>query len=123
MLLSNLLAGAAASCVLLATPAGAQSREDANADDRAGATIVVTGSKFGDFGIKSGIPIDQVPQSIQVIDAEDIIERGARTIEDALRSVPSATVARNRVSGFAGNTLRIRGFSAQQIRNGIFQRF
>lgn len=58
-----------------------------------------------------------------MIDAEDIIDRGARTIEDALRAVPSATVARNRVSGFAGNTLRIRGFAAQQIRNGIFQRF
>ena len=85
--------------------------------------IVVTGTKTGDFGGKSGIPIDQVPQSIQVIDAEDIIDRGARTIEDALRAVPSATVARNRVSGFAGNTLRIRGFAAQQIRNGIFQRF
>ena len=37
--------------------------------------------------------------------------------------MPSATVAHNRVSGFGGNTLRVRGFSPQQIRNGIYQRF
>lgn len=37
--------------------------------------------------------------------------------------MPSATVARSRVGSFAGNTLRIRGFTPQQIRNGIFQRF
>lgn len=117
---NHLLAGAAAPCLLLAVPAGAQTL----AADRARAgEIVVTGTKSGDFGAKSGIPIERVPQSIQLIDAEDIIDRGARSIEDALRAVPSATVARNRVSGFAGNTLRIRGFAAQQIRNGIFQRF
>ena len=85
--------------------------------------IVVTGTKAGDFGVKSGIPIDRVPQSIQVVEAEHIVASGARTLEDALRAVPSATVARSRVGGFGGNTLRIRGFAPQQIRNGIYQRF
>jgi iron complex outermembrane receptor protein len=85
--------------------------------------IIVTGTKTGDFGARSGIAIDRMPQSGQVLDADDILERGARSLEDVLRAVPSATVARNRVSGFAGSTLRLRGFAAQQIRNGIFQRF
>ena len=34
-------------------------------------TVVITGTKTGDFGEKSGIPIEQVPQSIQVVDQED----------------------------------------------------
>jgi iron complex outermembrane receptor protein len=86
-------------------------------------TIIVTGSKLQKFGVKSGIPIDQMPQSIQVITAGDLSLPGVRSLEDALRVVPSSTVAHNRVSGFGGNTLRIRGFAAQQIRNGIYQRF
>ena len=89
-------------------PALAQERDRLNDN-----VIVVTGTKTGDFGAKSGIPIEKVPQSIQVIDAEDIIASGARGLEDALRTVPSATVARNRISGYGGNTLRIRGFSPQ----------
>jgi len=115
----TVLAASAAS-LLIAAPALAQDR------DREGPRqqdIVVTGTKTGDFGAKSGIPIERVPQSIQVIDDEEIIASGARTVEDALRAVPSATVARSRIGGFGGATLRIRGFAAQQIRNGIFQRF
>lgn len=111
---------ASAASLSIATPALAQDRE---ADRLRDEDIVVTGTKTGDFGAKSGIPIDKVPQSIQVIDDDDIIASGSRTIEDALRTVPSATVARSRVGGFAGNTLRIRGFTPQQIRNGIYQRF
>lgn len=105
---------------ILATPALAQESDPGRqmSDD-----IVVTGTKPGDFGAKSGIPIDKLPQSIQVIDEEDLLDSGARGLEDALRAVPSATVARSRIGGFGGNTLRIRGFAAQQIRNGIYQRF
>ncbi|MDB5714959.1 MAG: ferrichrome-iron receptor [Sphingomonadales bacterium] len=117
--MKTLLAASAAS-IFIITPTLAQDRRD---DRLRNNDIVVTGTKAGDFGAKSGIPIEQLPQSIQVIDAEDIIASGSRTIEDALRSVPSATVARSRVGGFAGNTLRIRGFTPQQIRNGIYQRF
>ena len=105
---------------LLSAPAVAQDEADR---DRLPATVVVTGTKTGDFGVKSGIPIAEVPQSIQVIGEEEIIRRGARTIEDVLRAVPSATVARSRIGGFAGATLRLRGFAADQIRNGIPQRF
>ena len=64
-----------------------------------------------------------MPQSVQVLDAEDLIERGARSIEDALRAVPSATVAGSRVGSSTSNTLRLRGYAAQLMRNGIRQRF
>lgn len=111
---------ASAATLCIAMPASGQERDQDRLHD---GDIVVTGTKTGDFGAKSGIPIDKVPQSIQVIDAEDIVASGSRTIEDALRSVPSATVARSRIGGFAGSTLRIRGFTPQQIRNGIYQRF
>lgn len=111
---------ASAATLCIATPALAQNRDQDRLRD---GDIIVTGTKSSDFGVKSGIPIDKAPQSIQVIDDEDILASGSRTIEDALRTVPSATVARSRIGGFAGNTLRIRGFTPQQIRNGIYQRF
>jgi len=107
--------------LLVSAPALAGAADSESARDLK--EVVVTGTKTGDFGVKSGIPIEKVPQSIQVLDDEDILESGARSLEDVLRAVPSATVARNRISGFGGNTLRLRGFAAQQIRNGIFQRF
>jgi TonB-dependent siderophore receptor len=113
-----LLSATLASVFAAATGAFAQS---SNLDQTK--ELVVTGTKTNDFGAKSGIPLARVPQSVQVLDSDDIIRSGARGVEDALRVVPSATVARNRVSGFGGNTLRLRGFAAQQIRNGIFQRF
>ena len=86
-------------------------------------TVVVTGTKTGDFGVKSGIPIEQVPQSIQVLDGEDLVGSGTRSIDDALRAVPSATIARSRVGAGASGTLRVRGFAAYQMRNGIRQRY
>lgn len=95
----------------------------AMAQDIGADTLIVTGTRTNDFGVRSGIPLEQMPQSVQVIDSDDLIESGARSIEDALRTVPSATVAHSRIATFAGNTLRIRGFSPQQIRNGMFQRF
>ena len=105
-----------AGLTLLAAPVAA-------AQDTQSDTIIVTGTRTNDFGARSGIPIDEMPQSVQVIDADELSAAGTRTIEDALRAVPSATVAHSRIATFAGNTLRIRGFSPQQIRNGMFQRF
>jgi iron complex outermembrane receptor protein len=99
-------------------PAWADS--DASRDLR---EVIVTATKTTDFGAKSGIPIDQVPQSIQVLDDEDLIERGARSIDDALHAVPSAIVARSRIGTGTSNTLRLRGFAAYVMRNGIRQRY
>ena len=85
--------------------------------------IVVMGTKSVDFGAKSGIPIEQVPQSIQVLSEEDLIDRGAYSIEDALHAVPSAAVAGSRIGTATSATLRLRGFAAYEMRNGIRQRY
>lgn len=115
----SLLATSSAITLLVSIAPFASAQTSANDKD----VVVVTGTKSNDFGSKSGIPIEKMPQSVQVLDDDDIIASGARTIEDALRSVPSATVAHSRIATFSGNTLRLRGFSPQQIRNGMFQRF
>ncbi|MCC6925533.1 TonB-dependent receptor [Novosphingobium sp.] len=86
--------------------------------------IIVTGTKFsGDFGGKSGIPIERVPQSVQIIGAEDIIEQGATSIGDLLRNVPSASPGYSRVGAYQSFSLKLRGFLADQMRNGIRQRY
>lgn len=118
---SPLLAGAVAPCLLFSVSAFAQTRA-ADADP-APTDIVVTGTKTGDFGAKSGIPIERVPQSIQVLDDEELIERGVRSIGDVLRAVPSANVGGSRVSRYQSFGLKIRGFLADQMRNGIRQRY
>lgn len=109
--------GVAALYVFAAPLASAQAPADASD------VVVISGTKTNDFGEKSGIPLEKMPQSVQVLDDTDLIESGVRTIEDALRAVPSATVARSRVGTFASGTLRIRGFAADQMRNGIRQHY
>ncbi len=111
--------------VVAAAPllAGHALAQDATAPPENREVIVVTGTKSVDFGAKSGIPIEQVPQSIQVLNAEDLLERGADSIEDALRAVPSATVAGSRIGTATSATLRLRGFAAYEMRNGIRQRY
>jgi iron complex outermembrane receptor protein len=64
-----------------------------------------------------------VPQAIQVLDDEELIERGVRSVGDALRAVPSANVGGSRVSRYQSFGLKIRGFVADQMRNGIRQRY
>lgn len=101
----------------LAPTAAAQERQDE--------TIIVLGRKTGggDFGERSGIPLAQVPQAVQVITADDLIEEGARSIGDALRSVPSAGVGAPRTSAYQSFTLEVRGFPTDQMRNGVRQRY
>lgn len=120
MFRTYLMAGAAASCLLLTMPVSAQTRDD---KPSASPDIIVTGTKTGDFGAKSGIPIERVPQSIQVLDEEELIERGVRSVGDVLRAVPSANVGGSRVSRYQSFSLKIRGFLADQMRNGIRQRY
>lgn len=85
--------------------------------------IIVTGTKTGNFGVRSGIPLSRMPQSVQVLDDADVHGGGVRSIEDALRAVPSATVAGSRIGTGTSNTLRLRGFAAQLMRNGMRQRY
>jgi iron complex outermembrane recepter protein len=110
---------ASTASLLVAMPALAQDR----APDATLETVVVTGSKSGDFGQRSGIAIEQMPQSIQLLEDDELIKRGARSIGDALRAVPSAHVAGSRESRYQGFSLRIRGLTANQMRNGMRQRY
>ena len=96
--MKTVLAASAAS-ILVAVPAFA---EDRGADPLT-SEIIVTGSKLsGDFGAKSGIPIERVPQSVQIVTADDIIEQGARSVGDLLRGVPSATASVTAVTSCIG---------------------
>jgi iron complex outermembrane recepter protein len=86
-------------------------------------TIVVTGIKSEPFGEKSGIPLDKVPQSVQVLTADDITQRGVTSIGDLLRTVPSANIGNSRTSNYQSFSLKVRGFLVDQMRNGIRQRY
>lgn len=92
------------------------------ADDTSDQTIIVTGTKT-EFGEKSGIPIEKMAQSVQVISSEDIVKQGASSIGDLLRAVPSANAGYSRVGAYQSFSLKLRGFLADQMRNGIRQRY
>jgi len=92
------------------------------AEDDTSSTIIVTGTKT-EFGEKSGGPIEKLPQSVQVISAQDIVEQGAIAIGDILRLVPSANPGYSRVGAYQSFSLKLRGFLADQMRNGIRQRY
>ena len=113
----NLLLRASACAVALCSTMAA-----AAADDEGNSTIIVTGTKT-EFGEKSGVPIEKLPQSVQVISADDIVEQGATSIGDILRSVPSANPGYSRVGAYQSFSLKLRGFLADQMRNGIRQRY
>ncbi|MDJ0275518.1 TonB-dependent siderophore receptor [Sphingomonas sp. 2R-10] len=110
---------AVSTAMLCLAPATHAQEREAGRDE----TIVVTGTRNGDFAAKSGIPLDRVPQGIQILDDEDLVERGVRSVGDALRAVPSANVGGSRVSRYQSAGLKIRGFAADQMRNGIRQRY
>lgn len=64
----RLLAGAASLCLSL--PVWAEPAKDLTDE------VIVTGTKIsGDFGEKSGIPLAKVPQSVQVLTAEDLYQK------------------------------------------------
>ena len=103
----------------LATAAAHGAERDRDLDE-----VIVTGSKFtGDFGGKSGIPLEKVPQSVQVVDSDAISDLGAQSIGDVLRVVPSANPGSSRVSAYQSFSLKMRGYIADQMRNGIRQRY
>ncbi len=110
-----------AACVaLVALPAPAQDRE---LEERPEPVVITDTRKTDAFGMRSAIPLERMPQSIQLLDVDAQIERGARSVEDLLRAVPSATVGGSRESRYQSFSLRIRGFSANQMRNGMRQRY
>ncbi len=115
---TKLLLGAAIA-ILGMQPAFAQVSEDRLE------VIIVTGSKTdgGEFGSKSGIPLEQVPQAVQVLDAEDLADRNVRSMGDALKAIPSANIGTPRTSAYQSFSLKVRGFYVDQMRNGVRQRY
>jgi outer membrane receptor for monomeric catechols len=75
------------------------------------------------FGANTGIPLAQMPQSIQVVDQSEFIDRNVQSIADVLKAVPSATVGASRVSTYPAYSMRIRGYLADQMYNGFRQRY
>jgi len=112
----TLVAGAAAPCLLLASPAAAQTDER-----RTDATIVVTGGrdplKLGDAaqaGSRLDLSIRETPASVEVLTQDDLQVRGLRTARETFNDVVGA-IAGNvpgnpavvSLRGFAGNTVSI----------------
>ncbi|MFM5953255.1 MAG: TonB-dependent receptor [Novosphingobium sp.] len=84
-------------CLLLATaltvfPAIAHADEDADA----GPTIIVNGTHGEDIavadGTKTGTPLIDTPQSVAVLDREQLDDQGMEQLGDALRYVPGVTI-------------------------------
>jgi iron complex outermembrane receptor protein len=121
MFRSCLLAGAAAPCLLLAVPAGAQVRSTDTTDDRADATIVVTGQRDplkldnqAQASSRLGLSIRETPASVEVLTQDDLQVRGLRTARETFNDVVGAisgNVPGNpaivSLRGFAGNTVSI----------------
>lgn len=72
-------------------------------------------------GTKMPVEITRIPQGIQVITETAIEDRGAVSIGDIVKQVPSASVFGSRYSRFPA--VNIRGFRADRVRNGIRQEF
>jgi iron complex outermembrane recepter protein len=107
---------AAGLLLLTAAPASAQLDEEPD--------ILVTGLKLDDaLSARSGIPIEKVPQSVQVLTPDDLTAVAARSIGDALRLVPSGNTGPPRAVPFQSFAVTIRGFAVDQMRNGVRQRF
>lgn len=119
MFRTHLLAGAAAPCLLLVVPAGAQTRDAT--DDRTSPTIVVTGQREplkldnqAQAGSRLGLSIRETPASVEVLTQNDLQVRGLRTARETFNEVVGA-IAGNvpgnpavvSLRGFAGNTISI----------------
>lgn len=86
--------------------------------------LSVYGQRQSDtFGSKSGILLKELPQSIQLLDVDQMRGQGLVSVGDLLRDIPSANPGYSRVGPYQSFSLKIRGFSADQMRNGMRQRY
>jgi iron complex outermembrane receptor protein len=86
--------------------------------------ITVFGQRQNDqFGSKSGIALADLPQSVQLLDVDLLRGQGRQSVGDLLRNVPSANPGYSRVGPYQSFSLKIRGFGADQLRNGMRQRY
>ena len=75
------------------------------------------------FGSKSGVLLKELPQSVQLLDVASLRAQGLLSVGDLLRQVPSANGGYARVGPYQSFSVKIRGFAADQMRNGIRQRY
>ena len=86
--------------------------------------LTVHGERQSDtFGSKSGILLKELPQSVQLLDVDSLRGQGLISIGDLLREVPGANPGYSRVGPYQSFSLKIRGFMADQMRNGMRQRY
>ena len=86
--------------------------------------LSVFGQRQSDsFGSKSGILLKELPQSIQLLDVDQMRGHGLVSVGDLLRDIPSANPGYSRVGPYQSFSLKIRGFGADQMRNGMRQRY
>lgn len=86
-------------------------------------SVLVTGGANAVLGEKSGIPLEQFPQAVQVITQEDLLDRNAISLGDIYAAVPSATPGPPRESTYQGFAFRVRGFTAYPVYNGVYHRY
>jgi iron complex outermembrane receptor protein len=86
-------------------------------------SVTVTGASDEVFAGKYSTPIEKIPQAVQVITHDDLMNRNVISLGDILAEVPSATPGPPRESTYQGFAFRIRGFTAYPVFNGVYQRY
>ncbi|WP_404338780.1 TonB-dependent siderophore receptor [Sphingomonas sp. MMS12-HWE2-04] len=101
----------------LSTPAFAQSEEREDSS-----VIVVTGQQaptISSAGTKSQVPLAETPQSISVIDSEEIAGLGLQNLNQVLRYVAGVTPEQRGASAEVYDQFKLRGFDALQYLDGL----
>jgi iron complex outermembrane recepter protein len=121
--LLSLACAQALSLLCFSVIADDQSHNDA-ATEASLERLSVFGQRTSDtFGSKSGILLKELPQSIQLVDVDQMRGQGLVSVGDLLRDIPSANPGYSRVGPYQSFSLKIRGFAADQMRNGMRQRY
>lgn len=109
-----------ASCLCVSTVHAAETAAEEAQIER----LTVYGERQSDtFGSKSGILLKELPQSVQLLDVDSLRAQGLVSVGDLLRDVPGANPGYSRVGPYQSFSLKIRGFMADQMRNGMRQRY
>ena len=107
---------AAATAATLAAPAYAQGAADGTSVQLAPVTVsgqAVTGSKTDVSGsAKYAVPLLDVPQTITVVPRQVLDEQNALSLKQALSNVSGITFNAGEGGGGSGDSINIRGFSA-----------
>lgn len=86
--------------------------------------LTVFGQRQNDqFGSKSGIALAELPQSVQLLNVAELRAQGRQSVGELLLNVPSANAGYSRVGPYQSYSIKIRGFGADQLRNGMRQRY